>query len=44
MQSIITNYQEAYTTGVAQVLLIGAVVATVGAVISWYTFKPKSAE
>lgn len=39
LQGIITNYQAAYTTGVAQVLLVGAVVTAVGAIMAWFTFK-----
>jgi len=41
LEGVISNYQNAYTSGVAQVLLIGAVVAAVGAVLAWFTFQKK---
>lgn len=41
LEGVISNYQNAYTTGVAQVLFIGAVVAAAGAVLAWLTFQKK---
>jgi MFS family permease len=41
LEGVIGNYQSAYTTGVAQVLLIGATVVAVGAVLAWFTFQKK---
>ncbi len=39
LEGVIGNYQNAYTTGVAQVLLIGAAVVAVGAILAWFTFR-----
>lgn len=41
LQGVITNYQNAYTTGVAQVLWVGAVILAIGAVLAWLTFQNK---
>jgi DHA2 family multidrug resistance protein-like MFS transporter len=41
LQGVITNYQNAYTTGVAQVLWVGAVTLAIGAVLAWLTFQNK---
>jgi hypothetical protein len=38
LEGVISHYQDAYTTGVAQVLWIGAAVIAVGAVLAWVTF------
>jgi len=39
LEGVIVEYQHAFTSGVAQVLWVGAGVAVVGAVIAWFTFK-----
>ena len=39
LEGVISNYQAAYTSGVAQVLLIGAAVTTIGAILAWFTFS-----
>lgn len=41
LEGVISNYQAAYTTGVAEVLLLGAVVTFVGVIIAWFTFSEK---
>jgi DHA2 family multidrug resistance protein-like MFS transporter len=41
LEGVITNYQDAYTTGVAQVLLIGAAVVAVGVILAWPTFRTR---
>jgi DHA2 family multidrug resistance protein-like MFS transporter len=41
LQGVITNYQNAYTAGVAQVLWVGAVILAIGAVLAWLTFQNK---
>jgi len=38
LESVISNYQHAYTAGVAQVLWVGAAVIAIGAVLAWFTF------
>ena len=38
LEGVINYYQAAYTTGVAQVLLVAAAVTAVGAVLAWFTF------
>jgi MFS family permease len=43
LEGVISEYQSAYTSGVAQVLLIGAVVVAVGAVLAWITFQKQAA-
>ena len=40
-QGVISNYQDAYTTAVAQVLWIGAAIVAIGAVLAWFTFQRK---
>ena len=42
LEGVINYYQSAYTTGVAQVLLVGAAVTGVGAVLAWFTFRSKN--
>jgi DHA2 family multidrug resistance protein-like MFS transporter len=44
LEGVITNYQNAYTTGVAQVLLIGAAVVAVGAILAWSTFRTRETQ
>jgi DHA2 family multidrug resistance protein-like MFS transporter len=44
LEGVIANYQSAYTTGVAGVLLIGATVVALGAVLAWFTFKKRAQE
>lgn len=39
LEGIIAEYQQAFTTGVATVLWIGAGVLATGAVLAWFTFK-----
>ena len=41
LEGVISHYQHAYTTGVAQVLWVGAVVMAIGAVLAWFTFQQK---
>ena len=41
IEGVIDNYQHAYTTGVAQVFLIGAAVVAVGAILAWFAFQHK---
>jgi len=41
LEGVIAEYQHAFTSGVAQVLWVGAGVAAVGAVLAWFTFKKK---
>lgn len=43
-QGVISNYQDAYTTAVAQVLWIGAAIVAIGAVLAWFTFQRKGEE
>ena len=38
LQGVISNYQHAYTSGVAQVLWVAAAVVAVGVVLAWFTF------
>jgi len=38
LEGVITEYQRAFTTGVSQVLWVGAAVVAVGAVLAWFTF------
>ena len=42
IEGVIDHYQRAYTTGVAQVLLIGAAVVAVGAILAWFTFQKRA--
>lgn len=42
LEGVIGNYQSAYTSGVAQVLLIGAAVVAVGTVLAWFTFQKRA--
>ena len=43
LEGVIAEYQHAFTSGVSQVLWVGAGVAAVGAVLAWFTFgKSKS--
>ena len=41
LEGVVSNYQNAYADGVAQVLWIGAGVAAIGAVLAWFTFQRK---
>jgi hypothetical protein len=41
LEGVIGNYQNAYTTGVTQVLWIGAALVGAGAVLAWFTFQKK---
>jgi hypothetical protein len=41
LEGVISYYQHAYTTGVAQVLWVGAAVVALGAVLAWFTFQRK---
>ena len=43
LQGVIGNYQNAYTTGVAQVLWIAAGLVGAGAVLAWFTFQKQAA-
>ena len=38
LEGVIPEYQRAFTTGVSQVLWVGAAVVAVGAVLAWFTF------
>ena len=39
LEGVISNYQNAFTSGVAHVLWIGAAVTVAGAVLAWFTFR-----
>lgn len=41
LEGVISEYQHAYTSGVVQVLWVGAAVIAVGAVLAWFTFQKK---
>jgi len=41
LQGVIANYQNAYTTSVAQVLWVGAGLLAIVAVLAWFTFQNK---
>ena len=41
LEGVISNYQNAYAAGVAQILWMGAGVAAIGAVMAWFTFQDK---
>ena len=41
LEGVISNYEHAYTSGVVQVLWVGAAVVTIGAVMAWFTFQDK---
>lgn len=38
MQGVINNYENAYTMGVANVLLVGAGVTAIGVGLAWFAF------
>jgi len=42
LEGVISNYQNAYTTGVAQALWIGAGLVGAGAVLAWFTFQKRA--
>ena len=41
LEGVISNYQNAYTTGVAQVLWVSAAVIAAGVVLAWFTFRER---
>jgi len=41
LEGVIAEYQHAFTSGVSQVLWIGAAVAALGAVLAWFSFGKK---
>lgn len=41
LEGVISYYQHASTSGVGQVLWVGAAVLAIGAVLAWLTFKQK---
>ncbi len=41
LEGVISHYQHAYTSGVAQVLWVGAALVAIGAVLAWFTFQQK---
>lgn len=44
LESVITEYQQAFTSGVSVVLWIGAALLIAGAVLAWFTLGTKSKE
>ena len=44
LESVITEYQQAFTTGVSVVLWIGAALLVVGAVLAWFTLGTNAKE